>query len=647
MLVNIKLTRFYQLVIVKKLPIRATIALWLILSFPSNCLAAKSPSSIVAEPSTTDTIADLAVKLAATDNRQQASQLFDRAVSVALETKDVAERRAALIAIASKMAGVGEKERAYSTLEQALKTVPEENTVELSAIAVDIAKVGKTKRAIQLFNRAVKLQKIYINQRNPKSYDYFEERDLVKIIIDMAKAGQIKRALQLNRTLSDELSQAEVFNNLATVAIAAGKMDAAKEYLSQALRITSKIADEDNRYIYLSNGSCGNEKFALMVAIGKNLSLVGQFDRALKVANGIYGCSSATGESTQEYQLSAFTAILNHFSKIEQVKQTWKSASKITRELHEKAEIWQKIALKLLDMGEVDLAFNIAKKIADTIPSGLSLDPPYTGGAKEPTVIAIAFKLAQLGATEKAQQLVEKIDKSLQADAKALISIPVAKKLYQEGKSTAANALLEQSLKLPQITPDASRSFDDYQLTQTRDLRQQIAVELAKIGRLEQALAITQSITEEYWPQYTITQIASALAETGDVKSAFQIADKINGSSELASFLKTIAPKLTNKEQVEQTLPILQKILADKENGAAWKNDAIAIIAPKLVEVGESDRGIALAKTTESEDIWIGVAMQLAKTGKSEQAIEIIQSLPENSAKKAEAIADLAVRLSR
>jgi tetratricopeptide (TPR) repeat protein len=277
----------------------------------------------------------------------------------------------------------------------------------------------------------------------------------------------------------------------------------------------------------------------------------------------------------------------------------------------------------------------------------IGLDPPYTGGAKEPTVIAIAFKLAQLGATEKAQQLVEKIDKSLQADAKALISIPVAKKLYQEGKSTAANALLEQSLKLPQITPDASRSFDDYQLTQTRDLRQQIAVELAKIGRLEQALAITQSITEEYWPQYTITQIASALAETGDVKSAFQIADKVNGSSELASFLKTIAPKLTNKEQVEQTLPILQKILADKENGAAWKNDAIAIIAPKLVEVGESDRGIALAKTTKSEDIWIGVAMQLAKTGKSEQAIEIIQSLPENSAKKAEAIADLAVRLSR
>jgi tetratricopeptide (TPR) repeat protein len=632
---------------VKNLPIRASIALWLILSFPVNCIAAKIPSSIVAEPSTTDSIADLAVKLAATDNRQQASQLFDRAVSVALETKDLAEQRAALIAIASKMAAVGEKKRAYSTLERAVKTVPEENTVELSAIAVDIAKVGQTKRAIQLFNRAVKLQKIYISRDSPTSDAYFKENSLVKIIIDMAKAGQIKRALQLNRTLSSELSQAEVFNGLATVAIASGNMDAAKQYLSQALRITSKIADEDNRYIYLSNGSCGNEKFALMVQIGQNLSLIGQFDRALKVAERVYGCSSATEESTQEYQLSAFTAILNHFTKIEQVKQTWNSASKITRGLSEKAGIWEKIALKLLELGEVDLAFNIAEKIADTIPSGLKLDPPYTSGSKEPKVIAIAFKLAQVGAPEKARQLVEKLDKSFQAEAKALISIPLAQKLDREGKSTQANTLLEQSLNLPQFTPDSGRVFDDYRLIQTRDVRQKIAVELAKIGRLERALAITQSITEEYWPQYTITQIASALAETGDVKSAFQVAAKINSSSELVSFLKTIAPKLTNKEQVELTLPILSKILADKEYGASWKNDAIAIVAPKFVEVGESDRGIDLAKTTKSEDVWISVALQLAKVGKNEQALEIIQSIPENSPKKAEAIADLAVLVSR
>ncbi|PSB01516.1 tetratricopeptide repeat protein [Merismopedia glauca] len=631
--------------------IRSTIALWLIFILPGNLLAAQSPTSIFSQNPTSDrpadTLAVLAIELAATGNRQEALQLFDRAVEVALAVNDLAERRTVLVAIASKMATVGEKERALAVLEQAIKIVPEDNYVAISAIAVDIAKLGKTQRAMQLFNRAVKLHQANSKKDDPTQDPYFRDRALVDIIINMAKAGQIKQALQITKKLPSPLSKAEAFNGIATSLIADGKIDAAREPLSQALKMAGKIADEDIRYTYLSNGSCGNDKFGLLVGIGQNLSLMARFDEALKVANQVYGCSSATGESTQSYQLWAFTAILSHFNQSDRLKQTWKSASKITRDLSEKAEIWSAIAIKLLEIGEIDLAFNIATQIADKVPSGLTLDPPYTNGSKEPELIAIAFKLAEVGATEKSQQLVNLIDEPFKSEVKALITIPVAKKLYQQGESAAANTLLAQSLQLPQITPDPQRAFDDYKLSQTRNIRQQIAVELVKIGQLDRALQINTTITDEYWQQNTLTLITSALAEKGEIESAFQVASKISSSVDLVSFLKTIAPKLTTKEQVSLTLPIMEKILADREIADSWKDEAIAIIAPKLIEVGDSDRGIQLAKTSKSEDVAISVAQQLARSGKTQPAIDMLQFLPENSPKKAEAIADLAVRLSQ
>jgi tetratricopeptide (TPR) repeat protein len=627
-------------------PIRPAIALWLTLLLPGNLVASPILAQNPAFDRPADTIADLAVKLAATNNRQQALQLFDRSVSVALAVKDRAERRTALVAVAAKMGTVGEKERAFTVLEQAVKLVPEEDYLVLSAIAVDMAKLGKTQRALQLFNRAVKLHQKIAKKDYPTQDSYFKDGQLVEIVINIAQAGQIKRALQITRTLPSPLSRAEAFNGIATTLIATGNIDSAKAPLSQALQIASKIADEDVRYTYLSNGSCGNQKFDLLVKVGQNLSLMAQFDQALKVATKIYGCGSANGESTQDYQVWAFTGILTHFTKIEQVKQTWNSASKITSNL-EKAKIWSAIAIKLVEIGEIDLAFNIAEKIADKVPSGLTLDPPYTSGSKEPELTAIAFKLAEVGATPKSQELVERIDKAFRSEVKALIAIPVAKKLYQQGQSDAANTLLAQSLQLPQITPDPQRGYDDYKLSQTRSIREKIAIELAKIGQIDRALTITQSIREEYWEPNTLAQIASALAETGDVESAFKLAPKIRTSVDLVNFIKTIAPKLTTKEQVSLALPILDKIIADREIAASWKDEAIAVIAPKLIEVGESDRGLELAKTTKSADVWLQVVQKLAKSGKISESLQIVESLLENSPKKAEAIADLAVEAAR
>lgn len=630
--------------------IRSTIALWLILILPHNLLAANSATGgILSQNSSAyhpaEILTDLAVELAAADNLPQASQLFDRSVEVALAIEEPTERITTLKAIAAKMSAVGENPRALAVLEQVVKLVPKDDYLALSAIALDISKVGKKERSLQLFNRAIKLYQISIKKADRTQDLYFRDSGLVNVIVNLAEAGQIKRALQVTQRLPSPLSKAEALNGIATALIAAGQIEAAKEPLDRSLQIASKIADDDIRYTYQSNGSCGNEKFALLVKIADNLSLLSQFDRALNIATKIYGCGSASGDYSADYQLAAFTAILNHFTNKERVKKTW-NAARSTAIKGDKGPIWSAIALKLIDLGETNLAFNIAEKIAAEVPSGITLYPPFIGG-KEEELIKIAFQLAKIGDIERSPKIVEKIDQPFRSEVKALTAIPIAGKLYQQNRTEEANNLLSQSLQLPQINPDPQRSFDDYNLTKTRDIRRQIVVELVKIGQVERALQISQTINEEYWQKSVIAQISSTLAEKGDVATAFQVAQKISSSVDLGEFLKTIAPKLTTKEQVESALQIAQKILVDREIADSWKDEAIALMAPKLIEVGEIDRGLQLAQTRKSEDVGINVARQLAKIGKPAQAWQILQSLPEKSSKKAEAIADLAVQLSK
>jgi tetratricopeptide (TPR) repeat protein len=629
--------------------IQAAIALWLILTLPNNLLAAKSATAgIIAQNSSShhpaEIVTDFAVELAAADNLPSASELFDRAVQIALAIEQPADRLTTLIAIAAKMAAAGERQWALEILERAVKLVPEDNYLALSAIALDVAKLGKKDRAWQLFDRSVKVYQIAIKKAEPTEDPYFRDSTLVNVIINMAQAGEIDRALQVTQKLSSPLSQAEAFNGIATALIAAGKTEAAKAPLERALEITSKIADDDIRYTYQSNGSCGNEKFGLLVKIGNNLTLLAQVDRALEIASKIYGCASASGDYSADYQLAAFTGILSHFSNKEQVKQIWNSARTV-RSNSEKGYIWSAIALKLIALGETELAFNIAEKIAAQTSSGYTLDPPFIG-AKEEQMIEIALKLAEAGDRDRSQKIVDKFDEPLKSQVRALTAISIAGKLYQQNKSEQANSLLSQSLQLPQINPDSKRVYDDYNLTKSRDIRQQIAIELAKIGQIDRALQISQTVTEEWWQQSVVTQIALALAEKGDVQTAFQVAQKINSNSDRVEFLKAIAPKLTTKDRVETALQTAQKILADREAGGL-KDDAIAVIASKFIEVGEIDRGLQLAKTTKSEEVGVSVARQLAKSGETAQAWEILQSLPERSPKKAEAIADLAVQLTK
>lgn len=636
------------------------------------CFLLGVPNAVAARTLKTDTsdrlgykLADLGVESAVSDNREQGAQLFNRALELAYSIDNLEKRHRTVIAIAAKMGAVKDKERVLKVLEKAVADAlllndrassdevaisPDTGYLALADIALEMAKLGATKRtdksalalSREIFNRAVKLERAQAKKADRTEDNYYRDAGLVKIIARMAEAGQLQEAERLSRTLPSALSRAEALNDVASRAIAEGKIDFARRTLDRVLQAVSRI--ENGTYAYMSNGDCSNYKFSLLGAVAKNLNLLGELEQVLEIANSVYGCASATGESSQSYQFWVYTGILNSFSKPEQVKQTWNSARQITDTL-DKLDIWGAIAVKLVEAGEIDLSFEAARKYAAAEVSEVVRYYFSPDSYKHKELTNIAFKLAEAGATARARQVMALIEQPLSKEIEVLLGIPAAKKLDREGKSTEARELLSRNLQLLDLNKLDSPNLRSNEVLKSIEVRQKIAIELAKIGQLEFALRVVQGIPQGRG--WNLQQMAAALVDMEDVEGAFQVSQLIDDSIALIEILETIAPKLKTKERVETALKIVERIEADAKIGSSWKEKAIANIAPRLIATGQVDRGLELGEKIKSDEVRSSFALEIAKLGKHQEAIAILESLPDDNAYKYEAIADLAVLLTK
>ncbi|HAX79899.1 MAG TPA: hypothetical protein DCY88_29710 [Cyanobacteria bacterium UBA11372] len=570
-------------------------------------ITASSKAQIpVASPS--PDLPDLATEIAATGNLELASQLFARAVQVAETIEDKATKINAL-----------------------------------SAIAIKLGEVGQTQKANLIFDRAIQVSK----QTDDNFTLYYQEPARRDIAIAMAKAGIIQRALQFIETINSDFRQAEALNAIAPILAENGETEQARQILLKAL---SKARGITGDYAYEANGSCGNDKFEVLSKIAANLSLLNQFDTALEVAKSVTGCSSANGDSSEDYQAWAYLGILANMANAEQVKPTW-IGSQTMQNGSEKMPVWSQIGQKLAAMGEVDLALTVAEKISQefqtvtAINSGLDLrefgekerslsriaielakkqqfetalkiaqtiqelTPEQEAAVKQfnlqtqPSIKAltlgeIAREYAKIGKIEPALQLVNSIGNQ---EGKALGIIAIAQGLQTTGQAAQADKLLSQNLQPPAIPPT-----DNFEANQSIS---RIAVALVTVGKVDQALQIAQSIKNDTTKEQAIANIASQLSEMGQMERAFQIANAVNS--------------------------------------VGFKQEALNKIAAKYLELGQLEQASQVTKLIPADsniDILANLADGFAKAGKTEQALQVAQTIANDSV-KAIAIANVAAML--
>lgn len=570
----------------------APLAFSLLLMIGSKSVA----SAEVTKPnSNADDLTILAKELVAAGNPTLGLQVFDRAIQVAQSIGDRATKINAL-----------------------------------SDIAVKLAEVRQTTKARQLFDRAVQLTK----QRNANFTLYEQEPALRDVAIKMAQAGFTTQALQLTKTISSNYRQAEALNGIAPILAEKGQLEQARKTLLESLTKARGITGD---YVYESNGSCGNNKFDILSKIAGNLSLLSQYQTALQVAKSVTGCSSASGESGEDYQSIAYLGILSHLANVEQVKQTWTSAQTIQSNI-EKAQVWSAIAVKLAAMNQADLALSIASKIKEQIPNVTKIDSGSAVrelGVKENALKDIAVKLAEVGKFPAAKQVAEmireltaeeeavnegyggvikpsiksltwmeiarqlarakQIDAALQmaksiedGEAKALGIIAIGGELQKAGEAAKAENFLSQNLQLPAIP--AENDFNGNQAVS------RIAVALVTVGQVDRGLSIAQSLKNDTTKEETLGNIASQLAEIGQLDRALTIAKSLNSPGYKQAAYSNIAAKFLAIGQPEKALQIAQNLEDDT------KIEILAKIAASFAKLGQTEKALQLAQTISNQE---------------------------------------------
>jgi hypothetical protein len=621
-------------------------------------------------------IAPAATANIALDNRDHANKLFAEAVDIAQHLKSSNLQYEALLDIATQMTQVGEKAQALKILTLAEAKVRNDADA-LSKIALQTAKLGEQRRASTLFTQAIALELNNLRQTKDKDTIYFNEKTLVAVIEKMAEAGHFELALTSAPKVSDPLRQAEAFNAIATQLIARGKIEEAQAPLSEALNIAQHISDEDISYSYMSNGSCVNYKFEVLSNIAQNLSLLGQLERALTVATSTRGCRSASGDEEQAYRVWAYSGILKPLKNPKLVQKAWQSVQTIPPEDRDRADVWGVIAIKLAEVHETALAYDVAQKI-NKIEFFEGLRNPISLSAKEELLQTIAIKLAEGGALENAQVLIKTLRPSgIELETQAITALEIVDKLDPRSQAQLRQTLFSHALELTQITikqKNIKSQIDDRQrafrgdlakrLTQHGQLKtalalanaiappshkafilSQIALALAETGSVAQALKLLPSIEDAQLKDSTRSGIAAALGTAGNSQQALDVAQTIQERFNLLESLPKIIPQLKDKRQVETALLMIHARRFKRSSTSIsqeQKDGILAALATQFVEIGEIASGIQIAKTSGRAAVMTGIAKALVKRGNVEEGLQLLASLTERNADSAKAIAEIA-----
>jgi hypothetical protein len=510
----------------------------------------------------------------------------------------------------------------------------------LSDIAIKLAKSGNKQRSLQIFDQVIKLV-----QKPNKDFSEYEKEDVLRdTSIKLAQAGFIDQALDFGKKIPSNLIKAQVFNEISLILTENGQRTQAQQVLEKALQYTRLITGD---YYYESNGSCANYKHEILAKIAANLSLQTQLNKALQIAQTISGCSSASGDSTQEYQAWAFLGILNNLQQLEPIKQTWYSSQKINSP-QEKAVVWSKIAVKMAEIGETSFALSIGKKLATDIPSPTTISSELDIGSffvRENSLAEIGIKLAQKQQFDSAMEIAQTLTDNKQLLPEFLrdyFSYPTSKisVLSEIGKQMVGNKKLPEALQLIKNTTDkATKTF----------VQIAVASELEKSGQQTQAKKLFQALSLPPAPTKASSNkdnqifhdIAVALVVAKQTEKAMQMVNAIQKDIDKESILTDIAIQLADSGDIQAALNLVKNL-----QSKGYKNSVNTKIAVKLIEQGQLEQALQILNSQSEIDTSLisQIAEKFASVGKKEEAIKIAESI-KNQEDKAKTLAAIALLL--
>ncbi len=306
------------------------------------------------------------------------------------------------------------------------------------------------------------------------------------------------------------------------------------------------------------------------------------------------------------------------------------------------------IALKSAEEEEFDIALEAANSIEDEV-------------TKNATLLDMVFFLGKAGKTERALQIMQSLPESNQKDVRALTAI--VRSLAAQGE-TERGLQIAQSLEREQdkavLLAEAGAVEEALQIAETLEGREKteilasITTALARTGKLDQALDLANSIQKNYFQGFAFWNIVKHLIEVEQWEQALEVAQVVqdnynqenadaefSSSSHLQAFFE-IAVALTDTGKLEQALQVTE-LIDDEFKG--FKAPVLGSIALEFAKEGKFEQALEIVRGTESnyDDSQIGI--ELAKAGKLRSARQIAESLQEDYS-KTEVLSVIAIQLT-
>ena len=383
----------------------------------------------------------------------------------------------------------------------------------LASISTELTKEGKESESVSLVQEALTIA----NNMSDIEPIYFDKCDVFnEISKELAKQGKFDKALE---HVSDGFNKVSVFEAIFYQNIKQGKLKEANDCLQE-------MNSNSSRSRLLSNLSTtlfkqgGSEEADLMIKAAREL--------ARNTKKNDYGWISLEDDPT----IKPLSIISNELSK----QGKWKEAAMVMQEVLEctggiideslQSNFLQAILIQFVKQGLWDDVLEYVHK--------------YDVNFKNSIYSKISSELAKNGQHDKALKIANLV---VGEYAKIDAFINISSDLFKIGKKDDALNLLLDALK-------QARSIDDFIVINIYYKIADIAIELAKQSRIEEAYACSKELSDDdlnYKNKVLIT-IATELARNQKIEEAVEYVNEITSDAFRSITLRNIAVSLTKAE---------------------------------------------------------------------------------------------------
>lgn len=557
-----------------------------------------------------ETLATIGSVIAQAGNRLQAGPVFGKALRAANAISSHHWKASSLASVSAALAQSGDTKQALVVCAQARLAA---DTIEddraradnLIEVASAVAKAGEFDQSIQVARR------IEDEYRRAKAI-----KAIVSIATDVGNTPHTQwfcqQVLLMAQMLVSDRWRAETLVAVASFCVQTNDSPRAHQLCDQAI---------------LAAAAFGNDFWASesIIAICSVLAMSHDPLRAVQL---IAQCRRQTDAMTDALlQAKTLGAIASALANIGQFDKAMEVANAIT-ENRWQAGALTAVATALAEFGESRFAGRVFEK-------ALVVASAITGHWQAKTLAAITAALVRTGDNERARQLCEQalkvVDTITDNGGKTESLVAIATALIHTGDELWACQVFEQALLSAYGT---QHSFDN-------EARVAVALAFAEAAEFRPAILVAQAITGDDWKSNTrkanaLMAVASTMAKTGDaekaneiVEQALEVVGKINDPYWKAEVLADIAEALGKAGDSVQALQLGEQA---REAAAAITDfhiraDCLHSIAKAYAHLGECETSLLVAHGIEEnhrkEEALAVVASIFAKSGKPGQALGV------------------------